>query len=602
VTAPPFGRGTVRPVLDLRIYRAALLPALLALVVAAFSVQEPQAPRTTTLPPDSFAGARAFATLQALAREFPSRRPGGQGDSALALRVRGELLRAGFRVRDRRFEARTAAGRQELRSVVGTRAGFSDRKIVIVAHRDALDRPATAQLSGTAGLLELARVFRGRTLRRTLVLASTSGGSAGNAGAAEVARHLGNNVDAVLVLGDLAGDLQRRPMVVPWSNGHGVAPLELQRTVAGALRLEGGLRPGEPGPFAQFARQAFPFTTGEQGEFVARGLPSVLVSASGERGPGAERAVTAARMAAFGRAVLRSITALDAGRGASPRPADEVYAASKVLPGWAVRLVTLALIIPVLLAAVDGLARVRRRHHPVGMWLSWVLSGALPFAGALGFAFVLRFTGLMPAPPPGPSPAGAVPLDLAAVLVMCAVGLAFAVGWLAVRPLVLRVWGVRGDPGSPGAAAALGLVLVATVGAVWMANPFAAALLLPALHGWLLVTAPEVRIRRGAALGVVAVTLLPAALVALYYMIALGYSPTSLLWNLLLFAAGGAAGLGALVVWCLLLGCLVSVVSVIRSQGLFGREGPPDAQPSIRGPVTYAGPGSLGGTKSALRR
>jgi hypothetical protein len=589
-------------VLDPRIYRAALLPALLAFVVAAFSIQQPEAPLTATLPPDSFSGARAFGTLGALAHQFPSRRPGSAGDNALASRVRAELLRGGFRVRDRRFEARTAAGSEELRSVIGTRAGFSDRKIVVVAHRDALDRPATAQLSGTAGLIELARVFRGRTLRKTLVLASTSGGSAGNAGASEVAKHFGGGVDAVLVLGDLAGERLRRPMVVPWSNGHGVAPVELRGTVQGALRVEGGLRAGEPGSFAQLARQAFPFTTGEQGPFVARGLPSVLISASGERGPGAERSVNPVRMAAFGRAVLRSITALDTRRAAPEPPREEVYVASKVLPGWAVRLLTGVLIVPVLLTAVDGLARVRRRRHPAGMWLAWVLSGALPFAGALGFALLLRFTGLMPTPPPGPSPPGAVPLDGAALVVLGAVALAFAVGWLAVRPLVLRVWGVRGDPGSPGAAAALALVFVATVIAVWFANPFAAALLLPALHAWLLVTAPEVRVRRGAALGVVGLTLLPVALVALYYMIALGYGPPSLVWNLLLFAVGGGAGLPALAAWCLLAGCLVSVVAVIRSQGLYGGDEPAEVKPTIRGPITYAGPGSLGGSGSALRR
>jgi hypothetical protein len=588
-------------VLDPRIYRAALLPALLAFVVAAFSIQQPQAPLTTTLPPDSFSGARAFGTLATLGQEFPSRRPGSRGDTALANRVRSELRQGGFRVRDRAFEARTAAGNQELRSVVGTRAGFSERKIVVVAHRDALSRPATAQLSGTAGLIELARVFRGRTLRKTLVLASTSGGSAGNAGAAEVAENLGGSVDAVIVLGDIAGRQVHRPIVVPWSSGDGIAPLELRRTIQGALRLEGDLRPGDPGAFSQFDRQAFPYTIGEQGEFVARGLPAVLVSASGERGPGAERSVSAARMAAFGRAVLRSITALDARRGATPRPRGEVYVAGKMLPGWAVRLVSGVLIVPVLLAAVDGLARVRRRRHPAGMWLAWVLSGALPFAGALGFAFVLRFTGLMPAPPPGPAPAGAIPVDAAALGVMLAVVLAFAVGWMAVRPLVLRMWGVRGDAGSPGAAAALALVLVATVTAVWFSNPFAAVLLLPALHAWLLVTAPEVRIRRGAALGIVGLTLLPAALVALHYMFALSYSPPSFAWNLLLFAVGGGAGLPTLTAWCLLLGCLVSVLAVIRSQGLYRDDEPPEVKPSIRGPITYAGPGSLGGTESALR-
>jgi hypothetical protein len=590
-------------VLDPRIYRAALLPALLAFVIAEFSLQEPQAPLSTTLPPDSFSGARAFATLQSLADEFPSRKPGSAGDNALAARVRTELLGGGFRVHDRRFEARTAVGAQELRSVVGVRAGSSERRIVVVAHRDALHRPATADLSGTAGLIELARVFRGRTLNRTLVLASTSGGSAGDAGAAEVAEHLGPNVDAVLVLGDLAGKKLRQPMVVPWSNGHGQSTLELRRTVEGALRLEAGLHPGSAGPFAQFARQAFPYTTGEQGEFVERGLPSVLVSASGERGPGAERDVKVERMSAMGRAVLRSISAVDARRGPTPRPEDEVYFASKVMPGWAVTLLVGALILPVLVAAIDGLARVRRRRHPAGMWVLWILAAALPFAGALAFGFVMRFIGLMPTPPPGPSPAGAVPVDLAALVVMGVLALVFAVGWMGVRPLVLRMWGVRGDPGSPGAAAALALVMVGTVGAIWLVNPFAAALLLPALHGWMLVTAsPDVRIRRGAALGVVAVTLLPIALLALYYMIALGYSPTSLVWNLLLFAVGGGAGLPALVAWCLLAACLISVVSIIRSRASFGGEGGPEIKTTTRGPITYAGPGSLGGTRSALHR
>jgi hypothetical protein len=550
-------------VLDPRVYRAGLLPALLALIVAAFSIQQPPAPLTATLPPDSFSGARAFGTLQALRDEFPSRRPGGDGDNALASHVRGDLVRAGFRVGDRRFQARTADGATELRSVVGTRAGFTERRIVVVAHRDALDRPATAELSATAGLLELARVFRGRTLRKTLVLASTSGGTAGLAGAAEVASRL-DGVDAVIVLGDLAGRRLRRPMVVPWSNGDDIAPLLLRRTVEAALRLEGALRPGSAGTFAQFARQAFPFTIGEQGEFVARGEPSVLVSASGERGPRGAEAVSTARLGAFGRAVLRSITALDARAAPAPRPRAEVLVAGKVLPGWAVRLVAGALLLPVLMAAVDGMARVRRRRHPVGMWTAWTLSAALPFAGALLFALLLRWSGLMPAPPPGPVPEGTVPLDAAAFAVLAAVALALVVGWLAVRPLVLRLWGVRGDPGSPGAAGAVVLVLVGVVTAVWVANPFAAALLLPLVHVSLLVTAPELRMRRGAALAVLGLSLAPVGLVALYYALALGYGPLDLVWTVLLLAAGGALGFPGLAAWCLLLGCLVCLVSVVR--------------------------------------
>src|SRR5215218_9668267 len=96
--------------LDPRIYRAGLIPALLAIVVAAFSVEQPPRALTATLPPDSFSGARAFGTLTALAQEFPSRTPGGRGDGALALRVATELRRSGFRVRDRYFDADTAVG------------------------------------------------------------------------------------------------------------------------------------------------------------------------------------------------------------------------------------------------------------------------------------------------------------------------------------------------------------------------------------------------------------------------------------------------------------------------------------------------------------
>jgi hypothetical protein len=588
-------------VLDPRIYRAGLLPALLALIVAAFSIEQPDRPLTTTLPPDSFSGARAFATLGALAREHPSRRPGSRGDEALATRVRDELRAGGFRVSDRRFSARTVDGRRDLRSVVGVRVGRSERQIVVLAHRDALSAPSTAALSGTAALVELARVFRGRTLRKTLVLASTSGGSGGNAGAAEVARHLEGPVDAVIAAGDVAGRRTRRPAVVPWSNSVGVAPLALRRTVTSAVASESGLRPGEPGPLAQFARLAFPLTTGEQGEVAARGLPAVLVSVSGERGPGGASAVEPARLGAFGRSILRSINALDARLPVPDAPRAEIYAARNVLPGWAVRLVVAALILPVAVAAIDGVARVRRRRHPVAMWLAWVLATAVPLSLTAAFAIALGLVGLMPTPPPSAVPEGAIPVDAAALGTIAAVGLTLLLSWLAIRPLLLRLWGVRGDPSSPGAAAATTVAMVATTIGVWVFNPFAAALLVAALHAWMLLTAPELRVRRGPALVVVALTLAPIALVVLYYAIALGYGPLDLVWNAVLLVAGGHVGPVSLVAWCLLVACLVCTVTIVRARGPLA-PAEPEPRPSIRGPLTYAGPGSLGGTGSALRR
>jgi hypothetical protein len=51
--------------------------------------------------------------------------------------------------------------------------------------------------------------------------------------------------------------------------------------------------------------------------------------------------------------------------------------------------------------------------------------------------------------------------------------------------------------------------------------------------------------------------------------------------------------------WCLLLGCLASTLAIVWARG---KAEPAPAEPTTRGPMTYAGPGSLGGTKSALRR
>ena len=111
--------------------------------------------------------------------------------------------------------------------------------IVILAHRDAAGTGSKAELSGTAALLELARVFAARETKRTIVLVSTSGGSGGDAGAAATDRHLeelGQHgpFDAAIVLGDVAGRACARPFVVPYSDGFGSAPLQLQRTLVGS--------------------------------------------------------------------------------------------------------------------------------------------------------------------------------------------------------------------------------------------------------------------------------------------------------------------------------------------------------------------------------
>jgi hypothetical protein len=584
-------------VLDPRIYRAGFLPILFALVLVGFSLREPPRPLTASLAPDAFDGAAAFRQLDQLASEAPLRRPGSSGDRLVAQRVEQTLRASGFRVDVRRFSTQTVDGERELQSVIGERAGFSNRRIVVIAHRDALGRGARAELSGTAGLLELARVLGGRTLNRTLVLVSTSGGTAGAATAERLAQQSGGPVDAVLVLGDLAGASTDRPLVVPWSRSTALAPLELRRTVETALMTEAQLRAGSPRPGVQLVRLAFPLTLGEQGPFNAHGVGAVLLSASGERAPVADAPVSAAQLTTFGRAALRSIGALDDG-GDLPASTPYLTLERKVLPAWPVRLLALALLLPVLLAAVDVFARVRRRRERVGMWARWVLVSALPFLLAALLTIVLVRVGLINAAPGAPV-AGAASAPNGAVFASVAVLALFAWFWL--RRLLLRPLGVSGEPGNGGAATAIVLILCATTLIVWVANPYTCLLLLPALHLWLLAMAPETHLRRPVAVALWALGLLPPLLVAYAYARQFGLDPLELAWMLVLLVANGGVSLMAVLVWSVVLGCTAcALIVVLRATGV----GHPDAATpiTVRGPKTYAGPGSLGGTESALRR
>src|SRR5450755_2763761 len=225
-----------------RLYRVAFVPLVFALAIAAFSLTPRPRPLTSTLAPDAFNGARALTEAKSLAREFPDRPPGSAGDQAFAARVvqalegLGGTAGGGFSVHTRHFEAQTSGGERALTTVIAQRPGSTNATpIVILAHRDAVAPRSQAEISGTAALLELARVFATRETRRTIVLVSTSGGSGVDAGAEDFVTSSHGPVDAAIVLGDLAGATERKPFVVPFSDGFGSAPLELQRTVSDAL-------------------------------------------------------------------------------------------------------------------------------------------------------------------------------------------------------------------------------------------------------------------------------------------------------------------------------------------------------------------------------
>ena len=186
-----------------------------------------------------------------------------------------------------------------------------------------------------------------------------------------------------------------------------------------------------------------------------------------------------------------------------------------------------------------------------------------------------------------------------AVLVCAALVLVFA---LLPWPLCVRALALSVRPTSDGAALAVMLVLVALALVVWIFNPFACLLLVPALNLWLLAVAPSMR-RSPLAFVAIALSLLPLLLLLLTYARDLGIGLWGLAESAVLLLAGGQVGPLAAVLWSFACGCLLAVLLLAKPEQIDVADGSADwMEISTRGPVSYAGPGSLGGTGSALRR
>ena len=84
-------------------------------------------------------------------------------------------------------------------------------------------------------------------------------------------------------------------------------------------------------------------------------------------------------------------------------------------------------------------------------------------------------------------------------------------------------------------------------------------------------------------------------------MRALDAGPLELARMWLLATAGGHVTAWAALAAGALTGAFLLLVRVLAARRHVDRAAPP-AKPQTRGPRTYAGPGSLGGTESALRR
>ena len=551
-----------------RIYRAAFVPALLAVVLTMFSFESRPGPLRQGLSADVlFDGNQAAELAARIAAQAPDRRAGSAGDRAAAQLVADTFAARGFAGGGgpRPVEQRFTSDGKQLVNVVGRRAGSSRRQIVIVAARDARAVPdAPGSASDTAALMQVARVYQGRPSKKTLVLASIDGSHLGQAGARRLIEVLPEPdlVDAVVVVSDLGAKAGGSP-VQAWSNDSTRGGIALQRTVVESIRLELGRAGGGSSTFGQLARLSFPIGIGAQGVLLDAGYDAVRISGSGELPPGGSgppEAIDADRLGGLGRATLRTLTALDSGPRPEHGPKSYLQAVSQVLPGWVLSLLAGALLLPVLVASVDAFARARRRHLDVLRWLRWLGAWVAPFLAALATAQLLALVDATPSPPAAPVPPDDLPLDGPALAVLGGIAVAMVLAFLLARWLAARPDPELGQTPDLGAGVALGLTIAAGSILLWLVNPYAGLVVVPAAHRWMLLALtrplPDRRVRAA----LIAVGVLPVIVVAIYYMFALSVDPLSGLWYLLMLVTGHSVGIVTSLIACVMLAALCATV------------------------------------------
>jgi hypothetical protein len=486
-------------------YRGTWLMLAVPLLLAAFSVARPTPLPAPGLPP-AFDGGSASALATELARFYPDRFPGDPGATAAAEWFRRQLEPHRVQVHSERFSTKVAGyGTLQFENLVAVVRGRSQRRIVILAHRDGLGLGpgVNDNASGTGALIELARSYaavgQGAEDERErpaheLVFVSTDGGTLGGVGAAHFAENsvYGENVDAVLNLDtiggpgvpglQLAGDQPRS------------TPGALVRTASARILEQTGREPRRPSALRQLLDLAFPFSLYEQAPFVGAGIPALTITTGGDRPPvpSHDTTVNVARVGQIGRSAQALVGSLDQGLEIAPSTSSYVYLGTRLVRGWAVQLILIGALLPFLAATVDLFARCRRRRIPLAPALRSYRS-RLAFWLFVGLvSAVLAVVGVWPDGTARPltlenDATRALPLGG-----LLALGVLALLGWLVARHRLLPRREVTVEEELAGHTATLlalgviGLLVVAT-------NAFALIFLLPSLHAWLWL--PQIRDR-----------------------------------------------------------------------------------------------------------
>ena len=476
--------------------RGTWLLVAMPLLLAAFTVGRPQPLPPPALPP-AFDAVTAGQLARELARDYPDRSPGSSGALAATDWVRRQFALYRFKPQVERFNALIPGrGRVELENIVAIVRGSTQRTIVVTAHRDNSGerRGENDNASGTGALIELARAYaptsgttRVQTLpTHTLVFVSTDGGAFGALGAARFAETspYAKAAVAVISLDAIAGPGPPR-LLIGGDTARSPAA-SLVRTASARVLEESGQPPAVAGALRQLLDLGFPFTLGEQGPFVARGIPALTLTTVTERPTRAfaDARLHPQRLDELGRAAQGLIGSVDAGVELEQGASSYVYIGTRFVRGWAIEFVLLASLLPFAIGAIDLFARCRRRRIPLAPAVRslrsrlffWGYAGLLLFVAARIGVFGEGEPRPLPPDAPGLGPPSAVAAGLLGTLLLA--------GWLVGRDRLIPRRPVSFEETVAGHAVALlalgliALVLVST-------NPFSLIYLLPSLYAWL---------------------------------------------------------------------------------------------------------------------
>ncbi len=504
---------------------AFIVPPLLALVILLVSVRTPLGPSTTVTVSPGFDGPRAAQFARRLAQLVPDRAPGSATAVQAADDVAGQLGEAsGQTVRRVTFTAPGPSGDDvEMENVWVVEPGASSEAIVVIANRDdvapgpGLDDNGT----GTAAVVELARDLSGVERARALVLASTDGGTVGQAGNVQLLRDLradGLRPVAVISLNAIGGPPDATLPIRFGGTGGVRTPDVVLRGLQESIDDQAGAGAAAPAsPVLQLLDLIAPATpTGAQVPFLDAGVAAIQLG-DGDGGVGVEP-IDEARFGAVGAAIATLVVRLDAEPRPSPPSGAYVAVSGRIIPGRAIGLLAIALLVGPLFATSRRVLAGRLSRGGWGAALLVGAIGAVPGIVAVVVARLADLAGGVETPPGAAWPRAGI-LSVVLVIVIAALA-AIAATWLLRRRLVAPI--------PLAAAPTLGLVAAVLLLA---GSPASVLVAVPALWLWTLVDRPPAGPLRAAwAFG-------PVAAVALLIFLLRGADLATLV---------GAAGTGAL--------------------------------------------------------